>query len=495
MTTNTLLKQSLILGLACATLTGCLGLREEVVPPPEKHLVFEEIFWVGTHYSYTTMYGKYLKDYAYDNYIKINNPTDHVIYLDSLCLGTSAFVYNTTAAVSSDNNFTTTHTAVSNILMFPGTGKDYPIKPGETKLIAACAIDHSISPVEKGEKYRFVRPQEQMLTGMGAIPMEGERSNWEKAADLSGADFEWLTKEQLAEKPYELEDTNQVPNMIPIFQGNFYNVDGAFTRDYGDGGPGLFWAKNTKDEWVKIDLNEFPFKIPENRSVLLFKLPVPVEELDQEAYWWDYEGNNRWHPIQLPLQKEVEENGWPIFHKRHTIESTHAVKLPNEWIIDAVTICAQKDFKRQRLADTVDAGYASVKESSDEKPEENWSGYALFRRNDGEGLIDNNNSTVDFEKRPASMLKEKPPVLLYPNITMKVRKVSLTVGDEPIRMKWLVKPKRSKNRKPTWTSSDESVATVDAKGFVTPVGPGTATITATLPNGASDTCEVTVKES
>ncbi len=46
----------------------------------------------------------------------------------------------------------------------------------------------------------------------------------------------------------------------------------------------------------------------------------------------------------------------------------------------------------------------------------------------------------------------------------------------------------------TFTSSDESVLLVDEYGDLTPVAPGTATITATLENGVSDTVTVTVKE-
>ncbi len=46
----------------------------------------------------------------------------------------------------------------------------------------------------------------------------------------------------------------------------------------------------------------------------------------------------------------------------------------------------------------------------------------------------------------------------------------------------------------TWTSSNTSVATVDANGLVTAVARGTATITATDENGHSRTCSVTVKE-
>ncbi|MEE1055746.1 MAG: Ig-like domain-containing protein [Acutalibacteraceae bacterium] len=45
----------------------------------------------------------------------------------------------------------------------------------------------------------------------------------------------------------------------------------------------------------------------------------------------------------------------------------------------------------------------------------------------------------------------------------------------------------------TWTSSDESVATVNKFGNVTAVGVGTATITVTSSNGKTATCTVVVK--
>jgi hypothetical protein len=44
----------------------------------------------------------------------------------------------------------------------------------------------------------------------------------------------------------------------------------------------------------------------------------------------------------------------------------------------------------------------------------------------------------------------------------------------------------------TWTSSDNTVATVSSAGIVTAVAAGTATVTATAPNGQTDTCAVTV---
>lgn len=55
-----------------------------------------------------------------------------------------------------------------------------------------------------------------------------------------------------------------------------------------------------------------------------------------------------------------------------------------------------------------------------------------------------------------------------------------------------ISPSACTNKKVTWSSSDASVATVDANGKVTGVAPGTATITAKSHNGLTATCKVTV---
>ena len=80
--------------------------------------------------------------------------------------------------------------------------------------------------------------------------------------------------------------------------------------------------------------------------------------------------------------------------------------------------------------------------------------------------------------------------------SIKVNKTSATIyhggtSTNTVQLKATIK---GANKNIVWTSSDESVATVDSKGKVTSVSEGTATITATA-NTVSATCKITVKES
>ncbi|WP_300282478.1 Ig-like domain-containing protein [uncultured Subdoligranulum sp.] len=71
--------------------------------------------------------------------------------------------------------------------------------------------------------------------------------------------------------------------------------------------------------------------------------------------------------------------------------------------------------------------------------------------------------------------------------------LTLTEGGEPQSAAATVEPEDATDKAVTYTSSDESIATVDAAGNVTPVAPGEATITAKL-GGLEAACAVTVEE-
>ncbi|MEF3306771.1 cadherin-like beta sandwich domain-containing protein [Paenibacillus sp. GYB003] len=72
--------------------------------------------------------------------------------------------------------------------------------------------------------------------------------------------------------------------------------------------------------------------------------------------------------------------------------------------------------------------------------------------------------------------------------------LSLVQGGSTGQLSATVLPDTATNKTVTWTSSNSAVATVDVGGVVTPIGPGTATITATTEDGNyTDTSTVTVK--
>lgn len=84
--------------------------------------------------------------------------------------------------------------------------------------------------------------------------------------------------------------------------------------------------------------------------------------------------------------------------------------------------------------------------------------------------------------------KEIKVIVKEPTINIEQANISLTVG-ETITLNATA---QGASQTITWTSSDESVVTVDANGVVTAVKEGTATITASA-NGIKDTTEIRIQ--
>lgn len=96
-------------------------------------------------------------------------------------------------------------------------------------------------------------------------------------------------------------------------------------------------------------------------------------------------------------------------------------------------------------------------------------------------INDKGDSSAESVKHPSS-------------IKLNSDKASVYTGNK-IRLTATVKPSDAKFTGCIWTSSDESIASVDTFGLVTGVKSGTATITAkTIDGGIAATCEVTVSK-
>ena len=99
----------------------------------------------------------------------------------------------------------------------------------------------------------------------------------------------------------------------------------------------------------------------------------------------------------------------------------------------------------------------------------------------------NNQFTMPGEAVTVSVTFREVPVT---GVSLNATEIDLTVGNTETLIA-TVTPDNA-NRNVTWSSSDDTVATVD-NGVVTAVAPGTATITATTADGRfEDTCDVTV---
>lgn len=133
-------------------------------------LIIAEVFFSGTlRNSGNQYYG--------DDYVKLYNNTDHVIYADGITLFESKFT--TTAKYEHTPDIMNEAMNVQALYTVPGNGTEHPVQPGEYFLICDTGIDH-----------RVANPN---------------------SFDLSGADFEWYDE---STKPNNLDiDSPLVPNM------------------------------------------------------------------------------------------------------------------------------------------------------------------------------------------------------------------------------------------------------------------------------------------
>ncbi len=79
--------------------------------------------------------------YYHDKYVEIFNQSDSVLYLDSLMI---AVVYSS-SYLGLNYRDDPAYVHSKSIWIFPGTGSDYPIQPGEFVVCAEDAIDHRIN--------------------------------------------------------------------------------------------------------------------------------------------------------------------------------------------------------------------------------------------------------------------------------------------------------------------------------------------------------------
>lgn len=103
-------------------------------------------------------------------------------------------------------------------------------------------------------------------------------------------------------------------------------------------------------------------------------------------------------------------------------------------------------------------------------------------------------TTKDGNKTDTSVITVKVPVVPVTGVTIDPKTASIEVGKTQ-QLTPTITPSNATNKNVTYKSSDESKATVDAKGLVTGVAAGESTVTVTTADGnKTDTSVITVTE-
>jgi len=261
-------------------------------------LILEEIFFTGTKTPQGAMYFG-------DQYFKITNNTDQVLYADGMLLIQSAFMTNEKQDYSP--NIMGSAMSAGAIIRIPGAGTDYPVQPGASIIIAEDAINHKeFNPL---------------------------------SVNLSHANF------QIFKEDSDDIDNPAVPKMVNVFEKMVIHTQGY----YG------------------YALARMPKEMSDNTLV------------SQNSYTYQY---------NLTFGGDV-----------YPMDGT-AVKIPNEWITDAINLSVQDSFQWLVTSPSLDMGWTSVTTFDGDK---NRFGKAVRRKVIGisaEGkniLKDTNNSTADFE--------------------------------------------------------------------------------------------------
>lgn len=261
-------------------------------------LILEEVFFTGTKTPQGAMYFG-------DQYFKITNNTDKTLYADGMLLIQSSFMTNEKQDYSP--NIMGTALSAGAIIRIPGNGTMYPVKAGESIIIAEDAINH-----------KDFNPS---------------------SINLSSANF------QIFKEDSDDIDNPAVPKMVNVFEKMVIHTQGYYAYALARMPQGM-----TNEALVAQNSYTYTYNLTVNGDV------YPMDET--------------------------------------------AVKIPNEWITDAVNLSVQDSFQWLVTSPSLDMGWTSVATFDGDKSR---FGKAVRRKvtgktMDGKNILkDTNNSTTDFE--------------------------------------------------------------------------------------------------
>lgn len=149
-------------------------------------IIFKEVYSTGVPSFYFA-----------DAFYELFNNSDEVQYLDGIMLATVTNGYGSASPYYDEENGGLPqdfYPCGNHVFYFPGTGKDYPLEPGKSVVLATKAINHSARLLADGDEVSPV--------------------------DLSHADWDLFVPEPASKND---TDNPDVPNMLVAFSGSGFD--------------------------------------------------------------------------------------------------------------------------------------------------------------------------------------------------------------------------------------------------------------------------------
>lgn len=215
----------------------------------ESALIFKEIYYSGAKGD-----GYYFRDQFYEIY----NQSNETVYADGLCIAETVYQcydeeYNDITCTWDIDN-ADKYVFAEIVWQVPGSGTQYPIKPGESFVIAQWAVDHRA---------------EELSAGMSEV-------------DLSGAEFEAVLKEESTWTGLVLTD-NAAPNLKKIINATGYDTPQWLTSVAGSRYILFYPSKPLENDNFILATNSNPDYPTEAREILISDILDGVQSVSDET--------------------------------------------------------------------------------------------------------------------------------------------------------------------------------------------------------------------
>ncbi len=159
----------------------------ELEPSTLSSLIFKEIYYAGTKYEAVS---GTKTNYFYEQFYEIYNNSDEIVYLDSLCISN---VFPISGVPAQFDPSLDDYLFGMSVWMIDGTGKDVPLNPGNSIVIAMSGRNHkevneSLLDLSTADYETYVEKID------GAVPLDYPVPNmisafWQQSASVK----QWLT--------------------------------------------------------------------------------------------------------------------------------------------------------------------------------------------------------------------------------------------------------------------------------------------------------------